>query len=157
MITSNHLEHISSGLESEEGFSHPELYVWIKGDHLKSSSFDVFRWKYRYSSLRQDTVFFKNIHKIVCLLFESKSEDEFLLKLDLLGVPREASDFIICYIWLSPCRWFSHDKRDDSDDVPLMNEIEQSAWKVFSERFKLIDREHLPILEVEEFLKLKEW
>lgn len=163
MITSNHIAKIQEKLEATDHFSYPELYEWSEC-YLKAkppkNKWKNFEWSHRYCTLKQSGSFYNNICAVDDLVWSAKSLDDFRIKVDLLGLPREAVDFVICYVQLNPGRFFSQDWRDLRKNgqpplPPFSSSRECTAWYIYDDCFKEISERNLPILEVEEFLKIE--
>lgn len=163
MITSNHIAKLKEKLEAEDGYSYQEMYEWNEC-YLKAkppkNKWKNFEWSQRYLALKQSGPFYNNLCAVDDLVWASKSLDDFKIKADLLGLPREAVDFVICYVQLNPGRFFSQDWRDLRKNgqpplPPFSSSRECTAWYIYDDRFKEISERSLPILEVEEFMKVK--
>ena len=174
-ICHSHLEYLKSTLESEEGYSHPELYAWsdkyIDAENVKSlygsnvlrypkCILDLiidFPWTNRYNSLVQHGAFFENIVKLEQIRWPESDEEKWRIELDLNNIPYEIANFEICYCWMDPGRCFSYDWRILKEDVhlvlPFPSESESNAWDFVYKMFKKISDKHLPICTVEDFLE----
>lgn len=168
-ITKNHIAYLLNELEDVGSYSHKELYEWadkiiearehpemFDGKYLKQWS-----WSSRYATLRQDTRFFKNLAILEDLRYDARSEEEWIINLNLRGISQKIADFEICYTWSSPGRVFSFDWRelDYKDDIhaypPFSSEREMNAWNFLNDRYRKISENNLPICTVEYFLELK--
>ena len=130
MITDNYSEYLQNALEPEDGYPHQELYEdaskYVLYHELQQagmyfadpSRLKMYEWEKRYSSLRQDTVFYKNISKLDDIRLSMESEDTWRVELDLQNIPYEFAHFEICYCWMCPGRLFNNDWRFcNVDDV----------------------------------------
>ena len=163
MITSNHIAKLKEKLEAEDGYSYQEMYEWNEF-YLKAkppkNKWKNFEWSQRYLTLKQSGPFYNNVCAVDDVVWRSKSLDEFMLKVSLLGFPQEAVDFAICYIWMGPGRVFTQDWRELEHETqpplpPFSSERESTAWRIYDGRYKEISEKHLPILEVDDFIAAK--
>ena len=165
MITKDHIKYLKDTLEPD-GDAYPwhELYEWdYKYLEAKSHQEDApegLKWEHRYSTLKQSGPLFNNTCVVDDLVWTAKSLDDFKIKVDLLGLPWEAVDFVICYIQLNPGRVFSYNwgdlmKNGQPPLPPFSSSRECTAWYIYDDHFKEISERSLPILEVEEFLKVE--
>lgn len=156
MITCDHILYLKNELESEDGYSHPELYEWSE-IYLKAKDKPFFfkgsyvYYENRYSSLKQSTRFFKNLHTIDDLVYASASSEEFEILVDLNRIQREAAHFAICYNWMSPGRCFSFDWRKEKE-IPFPSEREMISWNIVDSVYQEISKKNLPILEASYFI-----
>lgn len=109
MITDNYIEYLQNALEPEDGYPHQELYEdaskYVLYHELQYAGMyfadpervKTYAWEKRYSSLKQDTVFFKNICKLDDIRRSMESEDTWRVELDLQNIPYEFAHFEICY------------------------------------------------------------
>ena len=123
MITDNHIEYLHDVLTPDDGY--PHQFLWLDAEKyalynefsLNGMYFanrhrleNAYAWENRYSSLRQDTIFFKNLLK--CSIIRNEvHNDEYAWKiiLDLQDVPIEKAIFEIFFVWSQPTRFFSFD------------------------------------------------
>lgn len=89
------------------------------------------------------------------LVLASSSVEELKMRFDLMMISQEVSNFIICYIWMCPGKWFSYDWRNFPPDRIDNNDNECASWNVVESVHREIVDGNLPMLEVEDFLKLK--
>ena len=152
MICNDHIKYLKEKMEPENGYPYHEIYEWNE-TYLISKKYNtnVFRWENRYGALKQTTTFFKNILKIVDFLYNSKVVEEFMINVDLHGIQKEAMNFCICYIYMSPTRWFAYDWRFRKCDPHV---FDYDAWHIEKSLFEKIDKMNLPMLEVDDFMKL---
>ena len=157
MICIDHIKYLKDTLESDNGYSYEELYEWndrfCKAKQQQDNCEEKhFPWKDRYGALKQTTAFFKNIAKIADLIYDSNSIEEFLIICDLSNISREAVNFAVCYIYMCPNRWFLHDW---GAAVILSSKNEAKSRHIIESLFEEIDKQHLPMLEVDDFIALK--
>lgn len=156
MITQCHDKYLKDTLEPDDGYPYHELYAWSEFYIAnKTNSATSFKWKNRYDSLKQDTSFFKNIVSVHGIIWECNSVDELHMRTDILCIPAEAVNFVVCYTWNKPSRWFSFDWRlllAHPVDVSLR---EDCAWYIVDALHKIIVDGNLPMIKVEGFLNLK--
>ena len=163
MITSNHIAKLKEKLEAEDCYSYQDLYEWSEC-YLKAkppkNKWKNFEWSHRYCTLKQSGPFYNNLCAVDDVVWRSKSLDEFMLKISLLGFLQEAVDFAICYVWMMPGRIFSQDWRELEYETqpplpPFSSERESTAWSIYNKRYKEISKNNLPILEVDDFIAVK--
>lgn len=92
--------------------------IWKKGELdriereddecLEAAEYLEFRFSDRYGSLRQDTVFFRNLVKVEDTLEKAGSYSEFLLKCAAKGISERKANFILLYYHFNPGRIFSY-------------------------------------------------
>jgi hypothetical protein len=172
MITDNHIEYLKQAIEPDDGYPHQwlwlnaEKYVLYNDLMLNGMYFadpdrlgsNAYAWEARYSSLRQDTVFFKNLLKCSTIRKEVHTEDEWNIGLDLQNVPIEKAIFEICYLWMNPLRVFSYDWRKldvfrEENLPPFPSKQECNEWNFLNTMFLKIIKEHLPMCTFEEFIE----
>ena len=175
MITSNHIEYLKQELEPEEGYPHKELYAFadkylLWHDLLEKNKDDpgfaanpFCKWEDRYDSLVQRGTFFNNVITLQMLRYDAESEEAWKIALDLEGIREEVANFEICYCWMCPERWFSHDWRElDDPEIrscfsfpPFSSEAEMIAWNFVRKRYKKIVEDHLPMCTFDEFVAVE--
>lgn len=153
-ITSKHLKYLKRSLESKHEFSYEELYF--------KPSYRTKWHKGRYAILQHGTNFFNNLIRVLETVFDSKTKEEWHIKLDLLRIEQEVADFAIAYFWMCPGRWFSRDwrflnrKHEDlnrkHEDPFIFSKNELNAWQIVNGRFMKIAKDHLPICSVDYFI-----
>ena len=75
-----------------------------------------FRYEDRYRSLKQDTVFAKNLFKIEDILDRSVSYSDFILKCLASGISERKANFTLLYYFITPARVFSYEYRNWTDE-----------------------------------------
>lgn len=169
-ITENHIAYILNELEAEDSYSHEELYEWSEKyiearEHPELFDEDDPRewlWSSRYATLRQNTRFFKNLAFLEDMRYDARSEEEWMINLNLRGVAQKIADFEICYAWSCPGRVFSFDWRELETGIensyaypPFSSEREMNAWNFLNDRYRKISENNLPICTVDFFLEIK--
>lgn len=127
------------------------------GDYIKSEGDEFleyeepceYRYSRRYATLRQNTVFFKNLKKIEDIRWKSVGYSDFIMRCLVQSIPERKANFELLYVFFCPTRTFCYDYRTwmpeklvehverwkhSSDDIGMLHDYEQ--WCKFEQMRK---------------------
>lgn len=110
-----------------------------------------FRWKDRYNTLNQNTQFAKCLFKISDIFWYTESNEEFLIKCNLMGITNEDVNFYIVWNYNTPFE-FPFDWRTTKYDPKCGYKLSYKKFTQLTELFEDISKNNKPMSTYEEFV-----
>lgn len=111
-----------------------------------------FKWKDRYNTLRQNTIFAQYLFKISNIFCNTESNEEFLIKCNLMGIKDEDVNFYVVWNYNSPRFEYPFDWRTTKYDSKCGYELSYKKFTQLTELFEDITNNNKAMSTYEEFV-----
>lgn len=111
-----------------------------------------FKWKDRYNTLRQNTIFAQYLFKISHIFWSTESNEEFLIKCNLIGIKDEDVNFYIVWNYNTPGFEFPFDWKTIKYDPKCGNGLSYKKFTQLTELFEDITNNNKAMSTYEEFV-----